>query len=199
VPKESPIKDIADLKGRKIGVSFRTESHLDLLILLKEKGFDDKADVELVNLQPGELPSAFEKGLVDAVVIRQPQTLRLEQNLGARDIHKWPFPFTVIVRSQYLASNPDAVKHFIDALKDAVFHIASQPDESATWFAEALRIDSSVVKKLSDENPLYAVKSRDDVNIEVDDAFKKLLSQRLEAATTYGFVKGKLDPTTLVP
>lgn len=199
VPKDSPVKEIADLKGRKIGASFNSESHLDLLLLLKEKGLDSKTDVELVNLQPGELPGAFEKGLVDAVVIRQPQTLRLEQNLGARNIHKWPFPFTAIVRSEYLASNPEAVARLLEALKDAVFHIASWPDESATWFAEALRIDPAIVKSLSGENPLYAVKSRNEIKIEVDDAFKELLAQRLEAATSYGFVKGKVDGATLLP
>jgi ABC-type nitrate/sulfonate/bicarbonate transport system substrate-binding protein len=199
VPKDSPVKEIGDLKGRKVGASFNSESHLDLLLLLKDKGIDSKSDLELVNLQPNELPAALEKGLVDAVVIRQPQTLRLEQSLGARNIHKWPFLFTSIVRSEYRASNPDAVKRYVEALKDAIFHIASQPDESATWFAEALRIDPSIVKSLGDENPLYAVKNRDEIKIEVDDAFKALLAERLEAATAYGFVKGKLDPATLVP
>ena len=73
VPKDSPAKQLADLRGKKIGVSFSTDSHLDLLITLKQKGLDPKRDVELVNLLPNELPSAFEKALVDAVLIRQPQ------------------------------------------------------------------------------------------------------------------------------
>lgn len=198
VPKDSAAKTIEDLKGKKVGLSLNTESHLDLLLLLKEKGID-KAALEYVNLQPNELPGAFETGLVDAVLIRQPQTQRLEKSLGARQIHTWPFYFTSLVRTEYLERNPDAVKRYLEALKDAVFHIASNPDESATWFAETLRLDPSVVKTLSGENPLYGVKKREDVKIEVDDAFKKLLADRLEAAISFGFVKGKLDPATLVP
>ena len=199
VSKDSTAASIEDLKGKKIGASFNSESHLDLLLLLKEKGIDHASDVELVNLQPNELPAALEKGLVDSVVIRQPQTLRLEQSLGAKRLHTWPFPFTSIVRSEYLKSNPDAVARYLEALKDTILYIAQNPDESATWFAEALRIDAEVVKSLSDENPIYAAKSRDEINIEVDDKFKTLLGERLEAAKSYGFLKGELDPATLVP
>lgn len=199
VAKDSQEKQIGDLKGRKIGVSFNSESHLDLLLLLKEKGLDSKSDVELVNLQPGELPAAFEKKLVDAVVIRQPQTLRLEQGLGARNIYKWPFPFTAIVRSDYLAQNPKAIEHFTEALKDTVLHIADKPDETAAWFSEALRIDPSIVKNLNDENPLYAVKSRSAIRIGIDDAFKEKLAERIAAATSYGLVKGKVEPAALLP
>jgi ABC-type nitrate/sulfonate/bicarbonate transport system substrate-binding protein len=198
VPKDSPAKTIEDLKGKKIGLSINTESHLDLLLLLKEKGIDNSA-YEYVNLQPNELPGAFETGLVDAVLIRQPQTQRLEKTLGAKRVHTWPFYFTALVRSEYLASQPEAVKNFIEALKDAVLHIATNPDESATWFAETQRLNPEVVKSLAGENPLYGVKSRDEIKIEVDDAFKKLLAERLEAGTSLGFVKGKLDPATLVP
>lgn len=199
VSKDSEAKQITDLKGRKIGVSFNSESHLDLLLLLREKGIDSKSDVELVNLQPGELPAAFEKKLVDAVVIRQPQTLRLEQSLGARNIHKWPFPFTAIVRSDYLAQNPEAIKRTVEALKDTVLYIANKPDETATWFAEALRIDPSVVRDLNDENPLYAAKTRSAARIDIDDVFKAALTQRVEAATSYGLIKGKIAPAALLP
>jgi ABC-type nitrate/sulfonate/bicarbonate transport system substrate-binding protein len=143
------------------------------------------------------LPAALEKGLVDAALIRQPQTLRLEESLGAKRIQTWPFRFTSIVRSEYLASNPQAVKNYVEALKDAVLYIATNSDQAATWFAEAQRLDPSVVKKLSTENPLYAAKSRDDIKIEVDDAFKKLLAERLEAATKYGLVKAKVEPSSL--
>jgi len=197
VPRESPAKTLVDLKGKKIGLSLNSESHLDLIISLKESGLDDKTDFELVNLQPNELPAALEKGLVDAVLIRQPQTLRLEEGVGAKRVHTWPFRFTSIVRTEYLTSNPEAVKNYIEALKDAVLYIATNPEQAATWFAESQRLDPSVVKKLATENPLYAAKKREDIHIEVDDAFKKLIAERLEAATKYGLVKTKIESASL--
>jgi ABC-type nitrate/sulfonate/bicarbonate transport system substrate-binding protein len=199
VPSDSKAVGVADLKGKKIGISFNSESHLDLLLLLNENGLDGKSDVKLVNLQPGELPAAFEKKLVDAAVIRQPQTLRLEQTLDARNIYKWPFSFTSIVRTSYQVENPDAVKRYVDALKDTVLHIVENRDQSALWFAEALRIDPSLIKNLNTENPLYAATRRDTIRIEIDEPFRDLLTQRLDAATGYGFVKGKVDPATVLP
>lgn len=197
VPKDSAAKTLADLKGKKIGVSLGSESHLDLILSLKKANLDPKTDVELVNLQPNELPAALEKGLVDSALIRQPQVLRLEESLGAKKVETWPFRFTSIVRTDYLNANPDAVKRYVEALKDAVLYIATNPDQSATWFAESQRLNPDVVKKLADENPLYAAKSRDDIKIEIDDNFKTLLAERLQAAIDNGLVKAKVDPSTL--
>lgn len=197
VPKDSAAKTLADLKGKKIGVSLGSESHLDLILSLKKANLDPKTDVELVNLQPNELPAALEKGLVDSALIRQPQVLRLEESLGAKKVETWPFRFTSIVRTDYLNANPDAVKRYVEALKDAVLYIATNPDQSATWFAESQRLNPDVVKKLADENPLYAAKSRDDIKIEIDDNFKALLAERLQAAIDNGLVKAKVDPSTL--
>jgi len=197
VPKDSPAKTLTDLKGKKIGVSFNSESHLDLILSLKAAKLDPKTDVELVNLQPNELPAALEKGLVDAASIRQPQVLGLEDRLGAKKIETWPFRFTSIVRTEYLNNNPDAVKRYVEALKDTVLYIATNPDQSATWFAEALRLKPEVVKKLANENPLYAATKREDIKIEIDDAFKKLLAERAKAAVENGLVKANVDPGTL--
>lgn len=197
VPKDSPAKTLSDLKGKKIGVSVGSESHLDLILALKDAKLDPKTDVELVNLQPNELPAALEKGLVDSALIRQPQVLRLEESLGAKKIQTWPFRFTSIVRTEYLNSNPDAVKRYVEALKDAVLYIAANPDQSATWFAESQRLNPEVVKKLASENPLYSAKKREDIKIEIDDAFKKLLAERSQAAVDNGLVKAKIDAATL--
>lgn len=197
VPKTSAATVLADLKGQKIGVSFNSESHLDLLLALKDLDLDPATDVELVNLQPNELPAALEKELVAGVIIRQPQTLRLEESLGAKRLQTWPFRFTSIVRTEYLEKNPDAVKRYVEALKDTVHYIATHPDQSATWFAEALRIDPQVVKKLATENPLYGVTSRDEIDIEIGDGFKKELAERLKAALEYNIVKSNVEAASL--
>ena len=132
-------------------MSYSTDSHLDLVMTLKERGLDPKTDVELVNLLPNELPSALDKALVDAVVVRQPQVLRLEESIGARAIHRWPFYFVSIVRRDYLKQNPDTVKRYLEALREAVFYIVVNPDEASRWFGEIQRVDPAVVRRVSDE------------------------------------------------
>ena len=199
VPKDSPAKDFADLRGKKIGVSYSTDSHLDLVMTLKARGLDPKSDVELVNLLPNELPSALDKALVDAVVIRQPQVLRLEESIGARAIHRWPFHFISIMRRDYFKQNPETVKRYLDALREAVFYTVSNPEEANRWFGEIQRIDPAVVRRVSGENPLYSAKSAEDVSVEILPSFRDYFSERLEAAYEHGIVRSKVSLESMLP
>ena len=199
VRKDSPANDFADLRGKKIGVSFSTDSHLDLVMTLKARGLAPKTDVELVNLLPNELPSALDKALVDAVVIRQPQVLRLEETIGARALHRWPFHFVAIMRRDYFKQNPETVKHYLDALRESVFYIASNPDEASRWFGEVQRVDPAVVRQLAGENPLYAAKSEGEVLLDVLPALRGYISERLDAAFEHGFIREKVLPDSLFP
>lgn len=45
VEKDSPISNVKMLKGKKIAVSFNSDSHLDLLNLLKSSGLNPASDV----------------------------------------------------------------------------------------------------------------------------------------------------------
>ena len=49
----------ADLAGHNLGVSFRSDSHLDTLICVKEQGLKDK--VKLINISPAELATALQE------------------------------------------------------------------------------------------------------------------------------------------
>jgi ABC-type nitrate/sulfonate/bicarbonate transport system substrate-binding protein len=199
VPKTSSINAWADLRNRKIGVSFNTESHLDLLISLKKAGLDPKTDVELINLLPAELPAAFESGQTDAVVIRQPQVSRLEEKLGARRLETWPFHFISIVRTEYLKQNPEAVKRYVEALADAIFFTASNPEQASVWFGESQRIDPQIVRKASAENPLHAVTRRDELSLYLTPAQQKLVEDRAQAALEQNFIREKVTMDVLQP
>jgi ABC-type nitrate/sulfonate/bicarbonate transport system substrate-binding protein len=199
VGKESAAKDFADLRGKKIGVSFSTDSHLDLVMTLKARGLDPKRDVELVNLLPNELPSALEKNLVDAVVIRQPQVLRMQETVGAQTIHSWPFYFVSIMRRDYLKQNAEAAQRYLQALREAVFYIAGHPEDASRWFGEVQRVDPAVVVKVSKENPLYSVNNLEELSLEVTSDFRQYLSDRLDAASEYGLVRTKVSLDSLIP
>ena len=62
VPKDSTVKSVEDLKGKRIAVSFNSDSHLDLMRLLKERNLDPRKDVRLLNVQPNELVLALQEG-----------------------------------------------------------------------------------------------------------------------------------------
>uniref|UniRef100_B0SY42 Putative aliphatic sulfonates-binding protein n=1 Tax=Caulobacter sp. (strain K31) TaxID=366602 RepID=B0SY42_CAUSK len=68
VPKNSPAKTFADLKGKKIGYVKATTSHYILLRLLNEAGLK-WTDVQPVALTPQDGLAAFSSGAIDAWII----------------------------------------------------------------------------------------------------------------------------------
>ena len=85
VQKDSPIKTVADLKGKKIGLNKGSNVHYLLVRALDKAGLK-YTDVELVFLPPADGRAAFEKGAVDAWVIWEPYRTAAEMSLGARTL-----------------------------------------------------------------------------------------------------------------
>jgi len=194
VPKNSTAKSVADLKDKRIAVSFNSDSHLDLLRLLKERNLDARKEIRLLNVQPNELVLALQEGFADAVVIRQPQVLKMEQQLGARVVHTWPFEFVSIMRAEYLTRNPDALKRYREALRESVHYTATNKEQASVWFGERLRIEPEVVRKVSEDDPNWRrVKTLRDVSIDLSPSVRQRMIDWFESSYEHGMIKGKVD------
>lgn len=85
VPKDSTVKSVQDLKGKKIVLNKGSNVHYLLLKVLEANQLT-LADVQVVYLPPADARAAFEKGAVDAWVIWDPFFAAAEQQLGAKVI-----------------------------------------------------------------------------------------------------------------
>jgi sulfonate transport system substrate-binding protein len=83
VPKDSPIKNVADLKGKKVALNKGSNVHY-LLVKLLEKAGLKYSDIQPVYLPPADARAAFERGAVDAWVIWDPFLAAAERQIGAR-------------------------------------------------------------------------------------------------------------------
>lgn len=83
VPKDSPIKRVADLKGKKVALNKGSNVHY-LLVKQLERAGVPYADVNVAYLTPADARAAFERGSVDAWVIWDPFQAAAEKQLGAR-------------------------------------------------------------------------------------------------------------------
>jgi sulfonate transport system substrate-binding protein len=83
VPKDSTLKSVADLKGKKVALNKGSNVHYLLVKALEKAGLDYK-DVQTVFLPPSDARAAFERGSVDAWVIWDPFLAAAEKQLGAR-------------------------------------------------------------------------------------------------------------------
>ncbi|TWO70712.1 sulfonate ABC transporter substrate-binding protein [Caenimonas sedimenti] len=83
VPKDSPIRSVAELKGKKVALNKGSNVHYLLVKLLEKNGLK-LTDVTPVYLPPADARAAFESRNVDAWVIWDPFTAAAEKQIGAR-------------------------------------------------------------------------------------------------------------------
>ncbi|MET1075967.1 MAG: ABC transporter substrate-binding protein [Umezawaea sp.] len=83
VPGDSPLKEVAELKGKKIAVAKGSSAHGQVLLTLRKAGLSTK-DVTLNFLQPSDAYAAFTQKQVDAWAVWDPYTAQAEQEAGAR-------------------------------------------------------------------------------------------------------------------
>jgi len=85
VPQNSPLKTLADLKGKKIALNKGSNVHF-LLVRALEKAGLKYSEIEPTFLAPADARAAFEKGAVDAWVIWDPFLAAAEAATGARTL-----------------------------------------------------------------------------------------------------------------
>lgn len=83
VRKDSALRLVADLRGKRIALNKGSNVHYLLVKLLDKAGLR-YGDVETVFLAPADAHAAFERGSVDAWVIWEPYAAAVEAKLAAR-------------------------------------------------------------------------------------------------------------------
>jgi sulfonate transport system substrate-binding protein len=83
VPKNSPIKAVAELKGKKVALNKGSNVHFLLVKLLERAGVNYK-DIDTIFLTPADARAAFERGSVDAWAIWEPFLAAAQRQTDAR-------------------------------------------------------------------------------------------------------------------
>jgi sulfonate transport system substrate-binding protein len=119
VPRQSPLRSVADLKGKRIALNKGSNVHYFLAELLRKHGLR-YTDVNLAFLSPADARAAFENASVDAWVIWDPFYAAAEAALGARTladatgvVGNRAFYFSSL---DYARKNPDVIRILIEEL-----------------------------------------------------------------------------------
>jgi sulfonate transport system substrate-binding protein len=83
VRKDSPIKTVAELKGKKVALNKGSNVHFLLVKLLEQAGVNYN-DIDTIFLTPADARAAFERGSVDAWAIWEPFLAAAQRQTGAR-------------------------------------------------------------------------------------------------------------------
>ncbi len=144
--KDSPIKSLADLAGKRIGVSAPgSATHTIARITLRNVGIAEK-DVKFIH--HGALPDIFislDKGLVDVGIASAPRPgLRELVDLATQKI-----PFlqgAIIVNRSYLQRERPLVLNFLKAFVEAMKVVRERPDVVTASLMKHLRISQDVAR-----------------------------------------------------
>jgi sulfonate transport system substrate-binding protein len=148
---DSPIKSVADLKGKRVAVTRGTDPHIFLVRALAENKLGEK-DVKLVLLQHADGRLALERGDVDAWAGLDPIMAAAELEGGARLFYRKPEANTwgvLNVREEFAKANPDVVKRVLKVYEDArKASIADKPGLTKSLAAAAKLPDTVIARQL---------------------------------------------------
>jgi len=153
VHKDSPIRSVADLKGKKVALNKGSNVHY-LLVKALEKAGLAYTDIQVAYLPPADARAAFERGSVDAWVIWDPFLAAAEQQLGVRVVAdgKGLVANTqfYLAERRYATQQPKVVQAIIDELAKLDAWAAQHPKEVAEVLSPQIGLDVATTRRATD-------------------------------------------------
>ena len=151
VKPDSPIKSIADLKGKKIGYTNPRSTSQALDILLLEAAGLKPDDAELVKTGGfGEAVVALNLGLIDASAIADPVWSKNKSQfrvlVSASDVLPPLCNVIGVTTGEAAATKGDFIRAVLRGRRKAVEFMSAYPDEAADIVAKAYNLDVEVAK-----------------------------------------------------
>jgi sulfonate transport system substrate-binding protein len=149
VPRDSALKTVADLKGKRIALNKGSNVHF-LLVKLLEKNNLKYGDVTPVFLAPADARAAFEKGAVDAWAIWDPFLAAVEKQVGARQLADGSgvvngFNY-YLAQTDFAQVNPHLIRELFANTQDAARFVQADIPRAAALIAPLQGLDAAVVE-----------------------------------------------------
>jgi len=160
VPRDSSIRTLADLKGKRVAFGKGSSAH-NLLVAALEKAGLAWSDITPAPLAPADATAAFAKGSVDAWSIWDPYLALAELKDNARviafdkDIHK---PYSFYIAASDLVEHHSALVAQLNAVFAAEGRWASgHHEEVAKAQAEATGVDLEAIRRFVDRSNYHVI------------------------------------------
>lgn len=194
VKKDSSIRTIKDLKGKKVAVA-KGSSSFGLLYQALEKEKINPSELEIIQLQPDEAQPAFEAGSVDAWVIWEPfQSTQVVKN-GARVIangetFQSSSPGFQFVRTKFAKEHPKLVELYLKVTEKATRWQKENPEAAIELYAEIKKTDKEIIRQV--------LENSEPENISISQEIIKGQQETANLLYDLGGLKKKFDVSEVV-
>lgn len=171
----------ADLKGKRVGITFGTTAQFFLSLFLNFHGLRE-GDIQPVNLPVMQIPEALERGEIEAAVLFPPYDHRAAGLMPGRldrfpPLEIYKETFNLVARKTVVEQRPEAVRRILRALRAATAFIEKNPiaarnivsrkvgiglaELESSWgsYSYNLSLEQSLLLTLEDE-ARWAIKGR---------------------------------------
>jgi sulfonate transport system substrate-binding protein len=149
VPRDSPIKTVAELRGKKVALNKGSNVHF-LLVKLLEKAGVNYRDIDTIFLTPADARAAFERGSVDAWAIWEPFLAAAQRQTGARILADGNgvvsnHQFYLAART-YASKRADVVVIVLEELASVDQWAKTNPKEAAAALQPQIGLDQATLE-----------------------------------------------------
>jgi sulfonate transport system substrate-binding protein len=161
VPKDSPIRSVAELKGKNIGFAKAAGVHYLLITALAKAGLSF-SDIHAKYLTPADGRAAFEKGAIDAWVVWDPFLSAAQIQSGARVLADGEglasYQRYYLASTRFADANPKVLDVIYAELEKAGRWVKSSPKDAAALLAPFWGLDPAIVERANSQRS-YAVRA----------------------------------------
>ncbi len=185
--KDRGIGQIADLEGKRIGVTRNTGAEAALGRFLTLNGLSFQA-VEIVDLKPQEIEDAMVRGEIDAALAWEPHVYNVKQALGDTVI-SWPgdsdqdSTFMLITTADWLTDHPSVAERFLMALLQAEQHVKENDDEAKTFVQQQFDYEPGYLQSVWPKYS-YSVRLPQALILDMEDEARWRIENKLTDKTT---------------
>jgi sulfonate transport system substrate-binding protein len=189
VPANSPIKSVADLKGKKVGFAKAAGVHYLLIKSLERAGLK-YSDIQPAYLAPADGRAAFERGSIDAWVVWDPFLSAVERQANARVLSDGAniaqYQRYYLASEAFSKARPDVLAYVFDQLQATGKWVKDNPAKAAELLAPVWGLDAATIEQANGRRS-YQVRAARAENLseqqQIGDAFlaEGLLPKKVNA------------------
>jgi ABC-type nitrate/sulfonate/bicarbonate transport system substrate-binding protein len=170
---KSDIKQLSDLKGKKLHGPVGSSIYLSALAMLERANLKSGSDVEITNMGFADLSDAIRAGKIEAAFVWDPWVENfVEKGLARVLAEDTGLTMVIPVQDAFKKAHPAAIERFLRAHKEALLYAATHREQANAWFQEpevARQLSRQVVEKTTAYDPQWSARSLSDIRVSFSD------------------------------